>query len=155
MSPKETHSMLSHYLLIIMYGTAACALVTCFIRNGCDVTCDDIYDRVAFQEHLMCCLQVHTLHDELVLCQALDVTDLTTQQVEDAADQQDCGIVEESDSDVMQTYVDQKATISVGLCILHEIFAASFGWGLHWLLGHHRQHLLPQGTDQLYIIHNA
>lgn len=68
--------------------------------------------------------EVHTLHDKLVLCQALDVTALTAQQVEDAADEQDCGIVADSDSDVMQTYVDQKATISVGLCILHEIFAA-------------------------------
>lgn len=97
-------------------------MCTChlFHQEWGDVTCD----RVAFREQVMCCLQVHTLHDKLVLCQALDVTALTAQQVEDAADEQDCGIVADSDSDVMQTYVDQKATISVGLCILHEIFAA-------------------------------
>lgn len=126
-------------------------MCTChlFHQEWGDVTCD----RVAFREQVMCCLQVHTLHNKLVLCQALDVTALTTQQVEDAADEQDCGIVADSDSDVMQTYVDQKATISVGLCILHEIFGGveSFGWGVYWLRGHHCQHLLPQGTDQLCI----
>lgn len=59
-----------------------------------------------------------------MLCEALDVTDLTTQQVADAANQQNCAIVTDADGDVMQTYVDQKATITVGVCVLHEIFSS-------------------------------
>ena len=69
-------------------------------------------------------LQVHTIDDQLVICEALDVTALSAQQVKDAMDEQDCGKVHDSDSGVMKTYVDQRAAITIGLCILHEIFAA-------------------------------
>lgn len=67
---------------------------------------------------------MHTIDNQLVLCEALDVTHLTAEQVADAVDEQNCGTVDDSDGDVMNTYVDQKITISIGLCILHEIFAA-------------------------------
>ena len=59
-----------------------------------------------------------------MVCHALDVANLTPQQVKDAADQQGCASVQASDSDVMQTLVNQDAKITVGVCILHEIFAA-------------------------------
>ena len=68
--------------------------------------------------------QVHTIHNQLVVCQAVDVTNLSAKQLEDAVDQQNCGKVQPSDSGIMKTFVDQRGTISIGLCVLHEIFSA-------------------------------
>lgn len=69
-------------------------------------------------------MQVHTIKDTLVVCEAIDVTDLTTAFVDQAVDDATCAPAEDVGNDVMQAFVAQRATLGLGLCMLHEIFGS-------------------------------
>ena len=60
----------------------------------------------------------------MVVCEAFDVTNLADEAVDAAVDKQQCAPSDDVGDDVMKAFVDQHATVGIGLCVVHEIFSA-------------------------------
>lgn len=69
-------------------------------------------------------LQVHTIKDALVVCEAIDVDNLSATALEQAVDHATCAPAEDVGDDTMQVFVAQRATLGLGLCMLREIFSS-------------------------------
>lgn len=71
-------------------------------------------------------LQIHSISGALVVCNAMDLTDLAADASAIAAgvSQQQCYIISDGESDILNPFVEQKATLTIGLCPLPDLFSA-------------------------------
>ena len=69
-------------------------------------------------------MQVHTMGDQLMVCEAFDISESTPDQIQELAGQQKCYIVDDGANDIMQKLVEQDADIAITFCLLPEVMSA-------------------------------
>lgn len=103
---------------MLIYRSASCVqqIQACFVLLVCN---------------LRLVLQLHSISGSLVVCNAVDLTDVAADITVIAADvsQQQCYVISDGESDILNPFVEQKATLTIGLCPLPDLFAAiSVSW---------------------------